>query len=135
MSDKNVAKHSLRLSLRNEQHLRIQRVLSELNKEIYKSENQFIINALDFYIQSFENDDMMRAIQKKPKAEFVTRDDLSSFRMEVISEVKNELIRLLGSAMIGGQSVPIPASRVADTHRAEPEEQSPIVTDLANQWG
>lgn len=135
MSDKNVAKHSLRLSLRNEQHLRIQRVLSELNKDIYKSENQFIINALDFYIQSFENDDMMLATQKKPKAEFVTRDDLVSFRMEVISEVKNELIRLLGSAMIGGQSASIPASRVADIQKAEPEEQSPIVTDLANQWG
>lgn len=135
MSDKNVAKHSLRLSLRNEQHLRIQRVLSELNKDIYKSENQFIINALDFYIQSFENDDMMRAAQQKPKAEFVTRDDLVSFRMEVISEVKDEFIRLLGSAMIGGQSVPVSANRMADIQKAEPEEQSPVVTDLANQWG
>ena len=50
MGKQNVVKHSLRLNLHNEQHRKIQRVFEGLNKEVHKSENQFMIKAMDFYI-------------------------------------------------------------------------------------
>ena len=134
MSDKNVAKHSLRLNLRNEQHLRIQKVLSGLDKDIYKSENQFIVNALDFYIRSFDNDDIMGTDQQKVKPEFVTREELAGIGKEIKSEVKDEIIRLLGAALVAGQSAAAPERRKENIQRDEREE-SPVVTDLANQWG
>lgn len=134
MSDKNVAKHSLRLNLRNEQHLRIQKVLSSLDKDIYKSENQFIVNALDFYISSFDNDDIMGTDRQKAKPEFVTREELAGIGKEIKSEVKDEIIRLLGAALVGGQPVAVPERRTENIQRVE-QEESPVVTDLANQWG
>ena len=48
-------KHCLRLNMQNDQHQRIQRVLESLNKDVHKSENQFMIKAIDFYIQSFDD--------------------------------------------------------------------------------
>lgn len=66
MGKQNVVKHSLRLNLHNEQHRKIQRVFEGLNKEVHKSENQFMIKAMDFYIQSFE-EDMEEETQTKKK--------------------------------------------------------------------
>ena len=53
MVGRNIVKHSLRLNLQEEEQRRIQEVLENLNKEIHRSENLFIIRALDFYIRSF----------------------------------------------------------------------------------
>lgn len=134
MSGKNVAKHSLRLNLRNEQHLRIQKVLSGLDKDIYKSENQFIVNALDFYISSFDSDDIVGTDQQKKKPDFVTREELAGIGKEIKSEVKDEIIRLLGAALVGGKPVAVPERRTENIQRVV-QEESPVVTDLANQWG
>lgn len=134
MSDKNVAKHSLRLNLRNEQHLRIQKILSGLDKDIYKSENQFIVNALDFYINSFDNDDIAGTDQQKAKPDFVTRDELAGIGKEIKSEVKDEIIKLLGAALVGSKPVAFPERQTENIQRVE-QEESPVVTDLANQWG
>ena len=56
MVGRNIVKHSLRLNLQEEEQRRIQEVLENLNKEIHRSENLFIIRALDFYIRSFEEE-------------------------------------------------------------------------------
>ena len=49
MVGRNIVKHSLRLNLQEEEQRRIQEVLENLNKEIHRSENLFIIRALDLY--------------------------------------------------------------------------------------
>ena len=65
MAKQSIIKHCLRLNMQNEQHQRIQKVLEGLNKDIHKSENQFIIKAVDFYIRSFDDDDIMEKLQRK----------------------------------------------------------------------
>lgn len=45
-----IVNHSLRLNLANEQHRRVEKVLSDLNTDVHKSLNQFTIEALDHYI-------------------------------------------------------------------------------------
>ena len=48
MGNPDVASHSLRLSLRNEKHLRVEKALKQINHKIFKSINEFTIDALDF---------------------------------------------------------------------------------------
>lgn len=137
MADQSVVKHYLRLNLQNEQHQRIQNVLATLDKDIHKSENQFIIKAIDFYIKSFEDCGTIEKIPQKKTPEYITRDDLTDFRKEIESEVKDEIIRLLGAAMIGGSIARVQESRTGTetVQEAETEEGNPVVSELAAMWG
>ena len=52
MSKTNICYHSLRLNMDNEQHQRVEKVLANLNTEIHKSVNKFIVDSIDFYIRN-----------------------------------------------------------------------------------
>ena len=134
MVKQNVIKHCLRLNMQNEQHKRIQKVLEGLNKDIHKSENQFIIKAIDFYIRSFEEDDIVEKQHRNRKPEYVTVGAIEGIRKELESSMKDELIRLLGTAITGGITV-----RAADSSnkcvQEESEENNPYAAEAANRWG
>lgn len=134
MAKQNVVKHCLRLNMQNEQHQRIQRVLDSLDKEIHKSANQFIIKAVDFYIQSFDDDDIIEKPQKKKKPEYVTTEDLTEIRRDLEISMKDELIRLLGTAVMGGTAARVQESRERDIQE-EAEEDRLYATKAANKWG
>jgi hypothetical protein len=106
MPKENIAGFSLRLNLDNEQHIRIYKVLHELNVDIHKSKNQFMVEALDFYIRSFEEDDLLKnaMIAKANKQGWVSKSDFEEFKTEMKVEVRNELIQLLGG-MIAGKNI------------------------------
>lgn len=131
MQDQSIIRHYLRLNLQNEQHKRVQAVLENLNKSIHKSENQFIINAVDHYIRSFEDDAVIGETQQKDKPEYVTVGELEQIRKEIESGMKDELIRLLGVALMGS-----PMPRVgADRQGSGTEEGDPYAAEAANRWG
>lgn len=135
MAEKDIVRFSLRLNLKNEQHSKIYKVLAALDKDVHKSENQFILNAIDFYIQSFEDDGIIDGLRQKDKPGYVTADDLADMRREIESSMKDELIRLLGSAMIGSQAVRGTVSRTELIQREETEEINPFAAEAANRWG
>jgi len=134
MAKQNVVKHCLRLNMQNEQHQRIQRVLDSLDKEIHKSANQFIIKALDFYIQSFDDDDIIEKLQKKKKPEYVTKEALTEIRRDLEISMKDELIRLLGTAVMGGVTAKVQENRERDIQE-EAEENRLYAAEAANRWG
>lgn len=133
MGRQNVIKHCLRLNLQNEQHQRIQRVLESLNKDIHKSENQFMVKAIDFYIQSFGDDMEKKAQTKKP--EYLTADSLEDIRKELENSMKEELIRLLGGAIMGNTAVRETKDREKPMQEGETAEGSLYATEAANRWG
>lgn len=136
MAKQSIIKHCLRLNMQNEQHQRIQKVLEGLNKDIHKSENQFIIKAVDFYIRSFEDDDIMEKLHQKKKPEYVTVEALEDIRRELESSMKDEMIRLLGTAITGGITVRTAGGTGQDSRQAEdPEADNPYMTEAANRWG
>ena len=51
MGKGNIVYHSLRMNLDNEQHRRVHAVLADLNTDIHKSVNQFLVDAADAYIR------------------------------------------------------------------------------------
>lgn len=65
MGKPNISYHSVRLNLDNEQHQRVHKVLVELNTEIHKSVNQFLIDAADFYIRSFEDENLLKEAESR----------------------------------------------------------------------
>ena len=144
MAKSNICYHSVRLNLDNEQHCRIQKVLAELNTDIHKSVNQFIVDAVDFYIRSLNDESLVKdAGEPKKNAGYISRDDLDSIRAELKSEVKNEIIMLLGAALgAGGVRVTEAASGrnnmdaaavEAAEDRKEPDD--PTMLELVDNWG
>ena len=99
MAKSNIVYRSYRLNLDNEQQRRVNKVLAELNTEIHKSVNQFITDAIDFYANSFENEDLLKetAERKKKEEQYISKSDLDGIREELKNEVKthkrNELRR------------------------------------------
>lgn len=135
MAEKDIVRFSLRMNLKNEQHSKIYKVLATLDKDVHKSENQFILNAIDFYIQSFDDDGIMDVLRQKDKLRYVTADDLEDMRREIESSMKDELIRLLGSAMMGGTAARGTVSMTESMQREETEETNLFAAEAANRWG
>lgn len=135
MAEKNIVRFSLRLNLTNQQHAQIYKVLSSLDKDVHKSGNQFILNAVDFYIHSFENDAIMDKLCQNKNSGYVTADDLADIRRELEGSMKDELIRLLGSVIMGGLTARGHGSTVEALQRDETEENNTIAAEAANLWG
>lgn len=143
MGKPNISYHSVRLNLDNEQHRRVHKVLAELNTEIHKSVNQFLIDAADFYIRSFEDENLLKEAESRRDkgAEYISRSDLDGIREELKSEVKNEIILLLGAALSKGvaagagmaeQTVGMAAG--VEERQKEPESDA-TMEGLVDDWG
>lgn len=105
MAKANICYHNFRLNLDNEQHKRVHWTLAKLNTDIHKSVNQFIVNAVDFYIHSLSDENFMKDMNKqkeKKKVEYLTKDSLKGIQDEMMNEMKNEIIMLLGAALGAG---------------------------------
>lgn len=143
MGKPNISYHSVRLNLDNEQHRRVHKVLAELNTEIHKSVNQFLIDAADFYIRSFEDENLLKeAESRKDKGEeYISRSDLDGIREELKSEVKNEIILLLGAALSKGAAAGVGmaeqtvgmAAGVAESKKEL--ESDATMEGLVDDWG
>lgn len=135
MARDNITNHSMRLNLNNEQHLRVHNVLKDLNTSIHKSINQFLVEAVDFYVKSFEDDEVTNeAVRHKQNGqEIITRSDLLEIKRELHDEMKDELIRVFGAAIIGGKTISFPMKRQDDLELST--EDDSIMADLAAKWG
>lgn len=134
----NIVYHNLRMNLDNEQHRRVHLVLSKLNVEIHKSVNQFLIDAADFYIRSFQEDRLLKENEKETK--YISRQELENVRRELREEVKNEIIVLLGAALTKGtgrfQGIwDEQGSGTYGGFEEEEKEANPVVESLADGWG
>jgi len=106
MAKPNIVFRSYRLNLDNEQQRRVNKVLAGLNKEIHKSVNQFITDAIDFYAGSFEDENLQKGAggRKEKEERYISKSDLDGIREELKNDVKNEIILLLGAALGGGMA-------------------------------
>ncbi len=144
MAKPNICYHNVRINLDNEQHCRVHRVLSKLNKKVHKSVNQFIVDAVDFYINSMNDENLLRETGGQKKEEYISRSDLEGIREELKNEVKNEIIMLLGAALGGGAArvaegsmgrvvMETVAKETATNNTEEPAD--PTMMELVDNWG
>lgn len=105
MGKGNIVYHNLRMNLDNEQHRRVHLVLSDLNTDVHKSVNQFLIDAADSYISRLEGKELTREEKQPGECLYVTREDLEKIRREIKDELQREMIIILGSALTGRKMV------------------------------
>jgi len=146
MAKTNICYHSLRLNMDNEQHQRVEKVLANLNTEIHKSVNKFIVDSIDFYISSLDGENLVTPPGGKKEKEYLTREDLAGIYADIREQARDEVVRMLGIALAGSRppavtAVPLNAS--AGTENMEGTEDSGslgteedhIMAELASGWG
>ena len=128
MARKHTVESTFRLNLNNPLHAKINEVIQGLNPKIYKSKNQFLIEACEVYIAHYGKDDVP-LLKDQQLNQYVTKDEFARAKEEIeysaMNEAKNEVIKLLGG-VISGMNV---TQVVQAKSIAEVEEQTEDVMD------
>ena len=83
-------KTSVRLNMSNPQHVKINDVIQNLDPKIFKSKNQFIIDAIQFYIDNYGKETFVIKKKEKERAEYIRSEDIEDIKEEVIEAATNE---------------------------------------------
>ena len=129
-------KTSVRLNMSNPQHVKINDVIQNLDPKIFKSKNQFIIDAIQFYIDNYGKETFVIKKKEKERAEYIRSEDIEDIKEEVIevatNEARKEVIRLLGG-VISGMNVgqPVVIANPQEDMEEQPEEDVMNDSDVA----
>ena len=127
--------HKLRLSRRNPNHIRMHQILVDLDKSVYKSQNQFIVDAVEFYINALEEDVITNSGKQKRQENFATKEELQevkeSIRAEMITEVNKQILSVIGT-FTGNL---IKGTNINDTSKNDGFNADDTVMGLAEMWG
>ena len=143
MSLSTIRKITLRLNMEEPKQAEIYQILTSLDKYIYKSQNQFLVNALEFYIEH-SGKDMLTQQEQAEQQRYITAEELEQIkkelRGELLEEARNELLKLLGQYAAGAQN-PMTGQIKALTGQTDEmelendtEEENSVVGNLACRW-
>ncbi len=135
-----VAHYSMRLNLTNPDHLLVHQTMQKLNKEVYKSQNNFIIESVLRNIQNYTKEELMsdEAIEKAKEEGFVTRKDLDAMEKRVSEKVMKEVVTLLCSSLVGRNALAISPAPIQKTEVSIAEKQNvetdETLSNLSDIW-
>lgn len=143
MSLSTIRKMTLRLNMEEPKQAEIYQILTSLDKYIYKSQNQFLVNALEFYIEH-SGKDMLTQQEQAEQQRYITAEELEQIkkelRGELLEEARNELLKLLGQYAAGAQN-PMTGQIKALTGQTDEMElendtegENSVVGNLACRW-
>lgn len=100
-------KFTVRLNMLNPAHVTINKVLNELNLDIFKSKNQFFIDAATYYIENYGQEELTQP-KKEKEPEFVSTEDMEAIeerirqaaKEEARQEANKEVMTMVGSSMM-----------------------------------
>ncbi|MCQ4756918.1 MAG: ATP-binding protein [Anaerostipes sp.] len=137
MARENLVFNSLRLNMNNPQHVKINEILCSIDKDVCKSKNQFIIDAIEFYIENFGKEVL---IKEDNSTRYVTTDELEEIKQEIMeaamTEARREVIRVLGTAVSGSRvTESVAKAAIVNTeHEPEAPQDDEVVSGLATSW-
>ena len=78
--------------------MKVHNALMDLNKEIYKSKNQFIIEALLFYLEALEKNPLTGSGKQKvcEKDMLITKEEMD----DAVATIKNDLIQYVNKEVL-----------------------------------
>ena len=134
-------KTTIRLNMHNPDHVLINNVIQNLDPKIFKSKNQFILDACKFYIDNYGSETFIAKKKDNERAEYIRSEDIDDIKAEVIeaaiNEARKEVIKLLGG-VISGMNVGQPViMQAANSEAQEPTEDvmdDADVAGLAMRW-
>ena len=134
-------KTTIRLNMHNPDHVLINNVIQNLDPKIFKSKNQFILDACKFYIDNYGSETFIAKKKDNERAEYIRSADIEDIKTEVIeaatNEARKEVIRLLGGVISGmnvGQPVIMQAVNSEAQEPAEDVIDDADVAGLAMGW-
>ena len=134
-------KTTIRLNMHNPDHVLINNVIQNLDPKIFKSKNQFILDACKFYIDNYGSETFIAKKKDNERAEYIRSADIEDIKTEVIeaaiNEARKEVIRLLGGVISGmnvGQPVIMQAVNSEAQEPAEDVMDDADVAGLAMGW-
>lgn len=128
----NILIFHLRLNVDNPVHMKIAKVINNLNPDIYKSKNKYIADALEFYIDNYGSDafTLNKMIEDNS---FVKKKEFNSLieemKAEAVTAAKNEVIRILGGIVMNSGSI----GNVAE-QTVRQKQTDETVSDLVSGW-
>lgn len=138
----NLIYFTFRLNLDNPKHMKIAKVMKNLDPAVYKSINKYMAEAIEFFIDHSEEDTYINHSDAE-KSKFVKRSDLDLLQElmceRAVSAAKDEIIRLLGVNGVVKVQVTEDAPKIGtDAVEAQPQtensEVDEIVEGLALEW-
>ena len=128
-------KTTIRLNMHNPDHVLINNVIQNLDPKIFKSKNQFILDACKFYIDNYGSETFIAKKKDNERAEYIRSEDIEDIKAEVIeaaiNEARKEVIKLLGG-VISGMNVGQPViMQAANSEAQEPSEDVMDDADVA----
>lgn len=137
MGKENLVCSTIRLNMNIPQHVRINEILCSINKDVCKSKNQFIIDAIEFYVEYYGKEML---VKEEKDIQYVTKDEIDAIKQELIesamTEARNEVIRVLGTAIAGRGTVQIetvPPEAEDNEEQKEPVDDE-VLSGLASGW-
>ena len=134
-------KTTIRLNMHNPDHVLINNVIQNLDPKIFKSKNQFILDACKFYIDNYGSETFIAKKKDNERAEYIRSEDIDDIKEEVIeaatNEARKEVIRLLGGVISGmnvGQPVIMQAANSEAQELTEDVMDDADVAGLAMGW-
>ena len=134
-------KTTIRLNMHNPDHVLINNVIQNLDPKIFKSKNQFILDACKFYIDNYGSETFIAKKKDNERAEYIRSADIEDIKTEVIeaaiNEARKEVIRLLGGVISGmnvGQPVIMQAAHSEAQEPTEDVMDDADVAGLAMGW-
>ena len=134
-------KTTIRLNMHNPDHVLINNVIQNLDPKIFKSKNQFILDACKFYIDNYGSETFIAKKKDNERAEYIRSADIEDIKAEVIeaaiNEARKEVIRLLGGVISGmnvGQPVIMQATNSEAQEPTEDVMDDADVAGLAMGW-
>lgn len=111
MSNDRTVKFTLRLNMLNPVHVIINKVLSELDMDIFKSKNQFFIDAATYYIEHYGREALTEPKEKK-EPKFISVEEMAAIeerirqeaREEARQEANKEVMNMVGSMLAAMQA-------------------------------
>ena len=105
MAKDDYAPCSFRLNLNNPSHLKVYRVLSDLNLEIHKSKTNFIIAAILSYIGVKTDAELTNqgAKELEERKGYATREELYEMESRITVKVMKEVADIISKAALANQ--------------------------------
>lgn len=129
---------TIRLSGENEQHIKVRNLLEDLNMDIHKSKSQFIIDAIEFYFDSFDEAELTNSgyeKQQKCREEYVLREEMEKAISDLKAEVYGKVIQLYsGSVLLQNLNMGQADAGKQNEEEMEPEIEDEVL-DVAMKWG
>ena len=89
MARKQYEQFCLRFSMENPTHVKLFRIINNLDSDIYRSKNQFIMEALEAYVSGKSIDELCKK-EKQEKEAPLTKQDLLEFGNQMREDLKQE---------------------------------------------